>query len=48
MALYNKAGQILEKLEKQKGTIRSLCLAEDVEDKKRTYALVCETLKCRT
>ncbi|KND01150.1 uncharacterized protein SPPG_04242 [Spizellomyces punctatus DAOM BR117] len=45
MALYNKAGEILEKLEKQKGTIKSLCLADDVADKKRTYALVCESLK---
>ncbi|KAI8824021.1 S-adenosyl-L-methionine-dependent methyltransferase, partial [Fimicolochytrium jonesii] len=45
MALYNKAGEILDKLEAQKGTIRSLCLADDVADKKRTYALVCESLK---
>ncbi|KAJ3160843.1 putative 28S rRNA (cytosine-C(5))-methyltransferase [Geranomyces michiganensis] len=45
MALYNKAGEILEKLDSQKGTIRSLCLADDVADKKRTYALVCESLK---
>ncbi|KAJ3050184.1 putative 28S rRNA (cytosine-C(5))-methyltransferase [Rhizophlyctis rosea] len=45
MALYKKAGDILEKLEAQKGTVRSLCLADDVKDKKRTYALVCETLK---
>ncbi|KAI8589434.1 S-adenosyl-L-methionine-dependent methyltransferase [Geranomyces variabilis] len=45
MALYNKAGEILEKLESQKGTIRSLCLADDVVEKKRTYALVCESLK---
>ena len=46
MALYKKAGEILEKLEAQRGTVRSLCLADDVKDKKRTYALVCETLKC--
>ncbi|KAJ3023976.1 putative 28S rRNA (cytosine-C(5))-methyltransferase [Thoreauomyces humboldtii] len=45
MALYNKAGEILDKLEQQKGTIRSLCLSDDVVDKKRTYALVCESLK---
>ncbi|TPX58127.1 hypothetical protein PhCBS80983_g03355 [Powellomyces hirtus] len=47
MALYNKAGEILEKLDQQKGTIRSLCLADDVVDKKRTFALVCESLKYR-
>ncbi|TPX69035.1 hypothetical protein SpCBS45565_g02687 [Spizellomyces sp. 'palustris'] len=45
MSIYNKAGEILEKLENQKGTIKSLCLADDVADKKRTYALVCESLK---
>ncbi|KAI9092705.1 S-adenosyl-L-methionine-dependent methyltransferase [Phlyctochytrium arcticum] len=45
MALYNQAAGILDKLDQQQGTIRSLCLAESVANKKRTYGLVCETLK---
>ncbi|KAJ3294951.1 putative 28S rRNA (cytosine-C(5))-methyltransferase [Borealophlyctis nickersoniae] len=45
MAFYKQAGDILEKLEKGTGTIKSLVLADKVVDKKRTYALIVETLK---
>jgi hypothetical protein len=47
MALYEKSAQILSKLKDQAGTIKSLILSnESVKDKKATYALVCQTLKC--
>ncbi|KAJ3183163.1 putative 28S rRNA (cytosine-C(5))-methyltransferase [Gaertneriomyces sp. JEL0708] len=45
MSIYVTAAGILDKLDSKRGTIKSLCLADNVQDKKRTYALVCESLK---
>jgi hypothetical protein len=49
MAFYKKAADILKALSQEKGTIKGLVLASDVKDtdKKRMFALVCETLKCK-
>ncbi len=43
---YFKAAEILGKLEEKKATIKALVFSDDVPDKKRMFALVCETLKC--
>ncbi|SAM07472.1 hypothetical protein [Absidia glauca] len=46
MNFYQHAGQIIDKLEKHQGTIKGLVLGDPkVQDKKKMYALVCETLK---
>ncbi|RUP22828.1 NOL1/NOP2/Sun domain family, member 5 [Jimgerdemannia flammicorona] len=46
MNFYWQAETILNKLSRHEGTIKSLTLGDDnVKDKKRMYALVCETLK---
>ncbi|KAI8812524.1 S-adenosyl-L-methionine-dependent methyltransferase [Cladochytrium replicatum] len=47
--LFEKAAGIIDKLLKEKGrwTIKSLVYSEDVVEKKRTFQLVCETLKYR-
>ncbi|KAJ3346860.1 putative 28S rRNA (cytosine-C(5))-methyltransferase, partial [Kappamyces sp. JEL0680] len=44
---YVTASGILDKLLRQKGTIKGLVMAEQTVDKKLLYALVCETLKYR-
>lgn len=46
--LYSTAGQVLELVQNRKGTVKSLCLArgKTPQQKRRLYALVCETLKC--
>ncbi|KAL1920147.1 uncharacterized protein VTP21DRAFT_1293 [Calcarisporiella thermophila] len=48
MAFYKQAGEIVEKLLRREGTIKSLTLSDNVKDKKRMYALICETLKYKT
>ncbi|RUS21547.1 S-adenosyl-L-methionine-dependent methyltransferase [Endogone sp. FLAS-F59071] len=46
MNFYRQAETILDKLLRREGTIKSLTLGDDsVKDKRRMYALVCETLK---
>ncbi|KNE70732.1 hypothetical protein AMAG_15483 [Allomyces macrogynus ATCC 38327] len=42
---YEIAADILGKLRAKKGSIKGLCLAPRVKNKKKVYALVCETLK---
>ncbi|KAJ3367383.1 hypothetical protein GGF31_007548 [Allomyces arbusculus] len=42
---YEIAADILSKLRAKKGSIKGLCLAPRVKNKKKVYALVCETLK---
>lgn len=46
--LYSTAGQVLELVQGRKGTVKSLCLArgKTPQQKRKLYALVCETLKC--
>jgi putative methyltransferase len=47
MNFYQHAGQIIDKLGRHQGTIKGLVLGDPkVQDKKKMYALVCETLKC--
>ncbi|KAI8342918.1 S-adenosyl-L-methionine-dependent methyltransferase [Chlamydoabsidia padenii] len=46
MNFYQHAGQIIDKLGRHEGTIKGLVLGDPkVQDKKKMYALVCETLK---
>ncbi|CAG8509248.1 4898_t:CDS:2 [Scutellospora calospora] len=45
MNFYIQAANILDKILARKGTIKSLTLADGVKEKKKTYALICETLK---
>jgi hypothetical protein len=46
--LYTKAGKILDLVQSRKGTVKSLCLSQGKtpQEKRKLYALVCETLKC--
>ncbi|KAG0746174.1 hypothetical protein G6F62_005583 [Rhizopus arrhizus] len=46
MNFYQHAGRILDKLARHEGTIKGLVIGDPkVQDKKKMYALVCETLK---
>ncbi|KAI8985130.1 williams-Beuren syndrome critical region protein 20 copy A [Pilobolus umbonatus] len=46
MNFYQHAGRILDKLAKHEGTIKGLVIGDPkVQDKKKMYALICETLK---
>ncbi|CAG8609076.1 17687_t:CDS:10 [Acaulospora morrowiae] len=45
MNFYKQASDILEKLQNRKSSIKSLTLADDVKEKKKMYALICNTLK---
>ncbi|KAI9490521.1 S-adenosyl-L-methionine-dependent methyltransferase [Zychaea mexicana] len=46
MNFYQHAGTILDKLERRQGTIKGLVIGDPkVKDKKKMYALICETLK---
>lgn len=46
-ALYSSAAQIVEKVIKKQGTAKSLVINNRFPNKKKLYALVCETLKCK-
>ncbi|KAJ3260632.1 putative 28S rRNA (cytosine-C(5))-methyltransferase [Boothiomyces macroporosus] len=46
-SFYDVAAKIIQKLSGQKGTIKSLVMAEKTTDKKLLYAIICETLKYR-
>ncbi|KAI7816676.1 S-adenosyl-L-methionine-dependent methyltransferase [Gamsiella multidivaricata] len=49
MNFYKQAAQILDRLGKKEGSIKGLTLGNaEVTDKKRMYALICETLKHNT
>lgn len=43
--LYKEAAQLLEKLEKRQGGLKSLAYADNVAHKRSSFALVCETLR---
>ena len=45
---YQHAATILDKLNRRQGTIKGLVIGDPkVKDKKKMYALICETLKCK-
>ena len=46
--LYTLAGQIIDTVRRRAGTVKSLCLSKGKtpQQKRKLYALVCETLKC--
>jgi len=46
-ALYTSAAKVLDKALKKKGTVKSLVIENGFPNKKKLYALVCETLKCK-
>ena len=46
-ALYSSAAQIVDKVIKKQGTAKSLVINNRFPKKKKLYALVCETLKCK-
>ncbi|KAI9247490.1 S-adenosyl-L-methionine-dependent methyltransferase [Phascolomyces articulosus] len=49
MNFYQHAGTILDKLERRQGTIKGLVIGDPkVKDKKKMYALICETLKYKS
>lgn len=45
--VYKQAADVIEKVSKKKGTIKSLALAPNILHKKQTFALSSETLKYR-
>jgi putative methyltransferase len=46
MNFYKQAADILDRLGKKEGSIKGLTLGNaEVTDKKRMYAVICETLK---
>lgn len=49
MNFYKQAADILDRLGKKEGSIKGLTLGNaEVTDKKRMYAVICETLKRKT
>ena len=46
-AVYSSAAQIIDKVIKKQGTAKSLTIGSRFPKKKKLYALVCETLKCK-
>lgn len=47
MNFYKEAAQILDRLDKKQGSIKSCLSSVNDKDRKRTAALVIETLKCK-
>jgi putative methyltransferase len=48
MNFYFQAAQVLERLDKKQGSIKGIIGSLPVKDRKRTAALVIETLKCES
>ena len=46
-SLYSCAANIVDKVIKKQGTAKSLAINSPFPRKKKLYALVCETLKCK-
>ena len=46
-ALYSCAANTIDKVLKKRGTPKSLAIGSHFPKKKKLYALVCETLKCK-
>ena len=44
--LYTETANIIEQAKKRKGSIKGLCFASSYKNKKKLYALVCQTIKC--
>lgn len=46
--LYKDAAEILSRMEKKQGSLKSLVFSQTFSvSKKKVYALVCQTLKCK-
>lgn len=45
MDVYRQAAGIVEKVSRGNGTAKALCLQKQMQKKKQTYAVVCETLR---
>jgi hypothetical protein len=46
--LYDAASRVLETVMQRRGTAKSLCYSSDFPDKRRLFALVCESLRYHT
>ena len=46
-SLYSCAANVVDKVIKKQGTAKSLAIKSPFPRKKKLYALVCETLKCK-
>ena len=46
-SLYSCAANVVDKVIKKQGTAKSLAINSPFSRKKKLYALVCETLKCK-
>jgi len=47
-ALYSCAASIVDKVIRKQGTAKSLVINNHFPRKKKLYALVCETIKCKS
>ena len=45
MDVYRQAAEIVDKVKSGKGTAKNLCLQKEMQKKRQTYAVVCETLR---
>src|SRR3989338_3468160 len=45
MDVYRQAAAIVQQVGKGQGTAKALCLQKQVQKKKQTYAVVCETMR---
>lgn len=45
--VYREAANVIELAKKKKGNIKGLCFASSYKNKKKLYALVCQTIKCK-
>ena len=46
-ALYREAANVIELAKSKKGSIKGLCFASSYGNKKKLYALVCQTVTCK-
>ena len=46
-ALYREAANVIQLAKSKKGSIKGLCFASSYGNKKKLYALVCQTVKCK-
>ena len=44
---YEAAASVIELATKKKGNLKSLCFQSGYSNKKKLYALVCQTVKCK-
>ena len=45
---YREAGDIIDRALSKEGSVKNLCLSSRCRRKKKLYALVCQSLKCKS